>query len=410
MNLNPLARFDVIVAFRFMREGFVQTTLIVLGVALGGGVIIFMSALLAGLQANIIRRTLNYQAPIRILAPDQVARPLHSAGSGAVASQVQPRAQQLRSIDQWQRIRADVLRIDGVVGATPVASGPGFAQRGDATRAVSIIGIEPASYFNVIALHEKIVAGASNVGPTDIVIGTELAKDLGTAVGDKLVLALPGGTVTTLSVLGIFDFGSKGVNESSVYVALRTAQTLLDLPGGAASIDVKVRDPFAAEIIAQRIRDSTDVHVDSWISANTQFFSAMAAQILANTLIRVFVGITVALGIASVLVVSVVQKSKEIGILRAMGTARGQVLRVFLIQGGVMGLLGALIGSLLAWTFLVLWRNVATNPDGTPIFIIAIEPGLFVLACVLATLIGILAAVVPARRAAHLDPAVAIRG
>lgn len=416
MSPNPLSRFDVIVAFRFMREGFVQTTLIVLGVALGGGVIIFMSALLAGLQANIIRRTLNYQAPIRILAPDQVARPLRSAGAGAgsgtgaVASQVQPRAQQLRSIDQWQRIRAEVLRIDGVVDATPVATGPGFAQRGDATRAVSIIGIDPASYFNVIALHEKIVAGASNVGPTDIVIGTELAKDLGTTVGDKLVLALPGGTVTTLSVLGIFDFGSKGINESSVYVALRTAQSLLDLSGGASSIDVKVRDPFAAEIIAQRIRDSTDVHVDSWISANTQFFSAMAAQILANTLIRVFVGITVALGIASVLVVSVVQKSKEIGILRAMGTARGQVLRVFLIQGGVMGLLGALIGSLLAWIFLVLWRNVATNPDGTPMFIVAIEPRLFVLACVLATLIGILAAVVPAHRAAHLDPAVAIRG
>ncbi len=378
MRLNPLGRFDVIVALRFMREGFMQTTLIVLGVALGGGVIIFMSALLSGLQTNIIHRTLNYQAPIRIFAPDQVARPLRQAGPAAVASQVQPRAQQRRSIDQWQRIRADALRIDGVVDATPVVAGPGFAQRGDATRAVSIIGIDPASYFNVIALDERIVAGTGDVGPTDIVIGTELAKDIGTAVGDKLVLALANGAMTTLSVRGIFDFGSKGINESSVYIALRSAQSMLDLPGGAASIDVRVRDPFAAETIAQRIRGSADVHVDSWISANAQFFSAMSAQILANTLIRVFVGITVALGIASVLVVSVVQKSKEIGILRAMGTARGQVLRVFLIQGGVMGLIGALIGSLLA--------------------------------CALATLLGILAAVVPARRAAQLDPAVAIRG
>ena len=72
--MNPFARFETIVAFRFMREGMTQTLLIVFGVALGGGVIIFMSALLAGLQANIIRRTLNYQAPIQILAPDQVAR------------------------------------------------------------------------------------------------------------------------------------------------------------------------------------------------------------------------------------------------------------------------------------------------------------------------------------------------
>jgi lipoprotein-releasing system permease protein len=136
----------------------------------------------------------------------------------------------------------------------------------------------------------------------------------------------------------------------------------------------------------------------------------MSAQILANTLIRVFVGITVALGIASVLVVSVVQKSKEIGILRAMGTSRAQVLRVFLIQGAFMGFIGAVFGSLLALIFLLLWRGVAKNPDGTPLFIIVIEPSLFLIACVGATLVGILAAAVPARRAAQLDPAVAIRG
>jgi lipoprotein-releasing system permease protein len=408
--VNPFAFFEAVVAFRFMREGLTQTLLIVLGVALGGGVIIFMSALLSGLQTNIIRRTLNYQAPIQILAPDQVARPLRQQEPAAVAAQVQPRAQQLRSVDQWQKVLADVLRMSGVTAATPVVTGPGFAQRGDATKAVSIIGIDPASYFNVIALPEKVVAGRYDVGPIDIIIGTELAKDLGTSVGDKLVLATANGVNSTLTVIGIFDFGNKGINERNVYVALRTAQNLLDLVGGATSIDVKVADPFAAETIAQDIRQKADLHVDSWISTNAQFFSAMAAQILANTLIRIFVGITVALGIASVLIVSVVQKSKEIGILRAMGTARAQVLRVFLIQGGFMGLVGALLGSLLAWVFLVLWRHVATNPDGTPLFIVVIEPSLFAIACAGATAVGVLAAVVPARRAAQLDPAVAIHG
>jgi lipoprotein-releasing system permease protein len=406
--VNPFARFESIVAFRFMREGLMQTLLIIFGVALGGGVIIFMSALLAGLQANIIRRTLNFQAPIQVLAPDQVARPLRER-EGA-AAQIQPRSQQLRSVDQWQKVRADIARLPGVTAVTPVATGPGFARRGDAAKSVSLIGIDPATYFDVVALPEKIVAGRVDVGPTDVVIGTELAKDLGIVVGDKLTLAAASGASATLMVTGIFDFGNKGVNERNVYVALRTAQSLLDLAGGATSLDVRVRDPFAAETIAQTVRESRDLHVDSWISTNAQFFSAMSAQILANTLIRIFVGLTVALGIASVLVVSVVQKSKEIGILRAMGTARAQVLRVFLIQGGVMGLTGALFGSLLAWGFLMLWRSVARNPDGTPLFIIVIEPSLFAYACAAATLVGILAAVVPARRAAALDPAVAIRG
>jgi lipoprotein-releasing system permease protein len=408
--MNPFARFEWIVAFRFMREGRTQTLLIVFGVALGAGVIIFMSALLAGMQANIVRRTLNFQAPIEILAPDQVARPLRDGRTAGVTAQVQPRSQQLRSVDQWQKVRSEVARFPGVVAVTPVAAGPGFARRGDATKSVTITGIETETYFDVIALPEKIVAGRDDVGPLDIVIGIELAKDLGTAVGDKLALTSGAGVASTLTVVGIFDFGNKGVNQRNVYVALRTAQNLLDLVGGASSLEVKVRDPFAAEDIAQALRADHDLEVDSWIRTNAQFFSAMAAQILANTLIRLFVGLTVALGISSVLVVSVVQKSKEIGILRAMGTSRAQVLRVFLLQGGCMGLTGALFGSLLAWGFLLLWRQVALNPDGTPMFIVVIEPALFAIACVAATVVGLFAAVVPARSAARLDPAVAIRG
>jgi lipoprotein-releasing system permease protein len=408
--MNPFARFETIVAFRFMREGLTQTLLILFGVALGVGVIIFMSALLAGLQSNIVRRTLNFQAPIEILAPDQVARPLRESASSCVAAQIQPRSQQLRSVDQWQKVIADVARVPGVIGVTPVVSGPGFARRGEAIKSVTITGIDTDSYFDVIALPEKIVAGRFDVGPLDIIIGVELARDLGMAVGDKLTLTTAAGVATTLSVIGIFDFGNKGVNERSVYVELRTAQSLLDLVGGASSIQVKVHDPFAAETIAQTIRGGTDLQVDSWIRTNAQFFSAMAAQILANRLIRFFVGLTVALGIASVLVVSVVQKAKEIGILRAMGTARAQILRVFLIQGAFMGLTGAVAGALLAWGFLLLWRGVARNPDGTPLFIVVIEPSLFAMACVGATIVGVLAAAVPARRAAKLDPAVAIRG
>ena len=408
--MNPFARFETIVAFRFMREGLTQTLLIIFGVALGAGVIIFMSALLAGMQANIVRRTLNFQAPIEILAPDQVARQLRDGAGSSVAAQIQPRSQQLRSVDQWQKVRAEVAQVPGVIGVTPVVSGPGFARRGEAIKSVTVTGIDIDSFFDVIALPEKIVAGRDDVGPLDIIIGIELAKDLGMAVGDKLSLTTAAGVATTLTVIGIFDFGNKGANERNVYVALRTAQNLLDLPGGATSIEVKVHDPFAAEKIAQTIRGGTELEVDSWIRTNAQFFSAMAAQILANTLIRVFVGLTVALGIASVLVVSVVQKSKEIGILRAMGTERAQVLRVFLIQGAFMGLTGALAGALLAWGFLLLWRGVARSADGTPLFVVVIEPSLFAIACVGATLVGILSAAIPARRAARLDPAVAIRG
>jgi len=116
-----------------MQEGKAQTLLIITGVALGVGVIVFMSALVAGMQANIIRRTLNYMAPIVVIPPDQVARPQRADEKAAVAALVQPRSQQLRSIDQWQKARAQIERLPDLIAVTPVASGPGFALRGDAT-------------------------------------------------------------------------------------------------------------------------------------------------------------------------------------------------------------------------------------------------------------------------------------
>jgi lipoprotein-releasing system permease protein len=401
--------FEWLAALRFMREGVAQTTLIVSGVALGVGVIVFMSALLAGLQQNVVRRTLNFQAPIVVLPPELAARALRAGEAEAITSQIQPRSQQLRSIDQWQRALTDIERLPGVVAVAPIASGPGLALRGDASKAVTMTGIEPESYYRVIALPEKIVAGRADLRPGEIIIGIELARDLGASIGDKVRITTAAGGSQTLTICGLFDFGNKAANERNIFVPLRSAQSLLDLPDGVSTLDVKVAEPFSAETIARAIHTETGLRAESWIVTNAQFFTAMAAQTLANTLIRFFVGLTAALGIASVLVVSVVQRQRDIGILRAMGASRGQVLRLFLIQGAVMAFLGSLVGSALGYAFLLGWRRFAIGPDGTPMFIVVIEPSLFVMASVGATLVGLLAASAPARRAARLDPVVAIR-
>jgi lipoprotein-releasing system permease protein len=111
-----------------------------------------------------------------------------------------------------------------------------------------------------------------------------------------------------------------------------------------------------------------------------------------------------------VLIVSVVQKSKEIGILRAMGASRGQILRVFLLQGAALGALGSLAGCALGAAAIVLWSALVRNPDGTPLFPLDLDPKLFAAAALLATLTGLVAAFVPALRGSRMDPVVAIRG
>ena len=123
--MNPLAPFEWIVAIRFMREGLMQTLLIISGVALGVSVIVFISALISGLQSNLFRRTLDYQAQIVIVPPKETARvlrPLDETSESRVAALVQPRAQRLRSVDQWPKVRKDIERLPGVVVVSPVLS------------------------------------------------------------------------------------------------------------------------------------------------------------------------------------------------------------------------------------------------------------------------------------------------
>ncbi len=298
--------------------------------------------------------------------------------------------------------------------AAPAATGSALVVRGDASRSISLIGMEPELYYRIVPMDEKIVRGSSRLTGSDILIGTELATELGVGIGDKLRVSSATGAANVvtniLTIAGIFDLGNKGANLRTTFMALRTAQSLLGLPGGVTVLDVTVRDIYAAEIIAQRITALTGVQADSWIKTNEQFFTAISAQTTANAAIRFFVALSVAFGIASVLVVSVVQRSREIGILRAMGISRGQILRVFLLQGGLLGLAGALTGSGLGALALFAWQRMARNADGSQMFPLSFEFSLFVAALLLATLTGLLAAFAPALRAARLDPVVAIRG
>jgi lipoprotein-releasing system permease protein len=411
--------FEWIVALRFLREGRLQTIFIILGVTIGVAVIVFMSALLAGLQSNFINRVLSSQSHIQLLPPREVARPLRGATDNAARNDassviegaiVQAPLQRLKSIDQWQAIAGQIRDMPEVLVVSPMAGGSALVLRGNVSRSVSLNGIEPEQYFRIVDLNDKMVRGSARLSGTDILVGIELASDLGLDAGDKLRVSTVVGISNPLTVSGIFDLGNKAVNSRSVFMSLHTAQGLLGLPGGVTSLDVTVRDVYSAERVAQRISTATGVVADSWIRTGAQFFAAVSAQTTANRAIRFFVALSVAFGIASVLVVVVVQKSREIGILRAMGISQGQILRVFLLQGGLLALGGAAAGSLVGAGALVLWQRYVRNADGTAMFPLVLDPTLFALALMIATLTGLLAAVAPALRAARLDPVVAIRG
>ena len=402
--------FEVLVALRFLKEGHTQTHLILSGIGVGVGVIVFLSALIGGLQDSLIERTLGTQAHVVVRAPEDVVRPLTPPAPGReVASRLEQPAQRLRSIVGWPQT-LDLLRgLPRVTAASPTVSGAAFALRGLANRSIALRGVEPASFRRIIDMAPRMTAGEFRVDATNAAIGVELAADLGVSVGDKIRVETPDGRSDVFVVAGIFDVGNKDLNERWVFVSLRAAQTLLDLAGGISTIELKVDEIFAAEGVAGEIAARTGLQADSWMKLNRQLLVGLRSQSASSWMIQFFVVVAVALGIASVLVVSVVQKSREIGILKAMGTRTAQVERIFLVQGAILGLTGSGVGIAVGTALSLFFASLARNPDGSATFPVNLSLGLYLGASAVATLTGVLAAVAPARRAARLDPADVIR-
>ena len=407
--ITALLGFEFRVAMRFLREGRMQTVLIMVGVAAGVAVIAYISALISGLQENTLAKTLGAQAHITLRSPDDVVVPAAKRVLGAqTLTETQPRAQRLRSVANWQALLPGLEQRPGVAAVSPMVAGAGLALRGEATQSISLMGVDLDRYDRIVGLRGKVVSGVARLAPGEAIVGRDLAADLGVRVGDRFTVqtALVSDAVR---VTALVDLGVKELNRRTVIVPLRAAQSLLDLPGGATTIDLAVRDVWAAQALADDLRRQLPYQVESWQESNAQLVSALNAQSVSTSLIRGVVLVVVVLGIASVLVVSVVQKSREIGILRAMGATQGQVLRVFLLQGAVLGSVGSVLGLVLAVVLIWLFTTFVRGADGLPLFNITLQPALAVQIALLATVCGVLAAVAPARRAAAMDPAQAIR-
>ena len=402
--------FELLVALRFLREGRMQSVLILAGVTGGVAVIIFLTQLINQLQSTIIDRVMGSQAHVVIRPLEELTQRVIAPGADrAVAAVVQPRDQRLRSVDQWERVAALAAATHGVLAVSPVVSGPAFAARGNSNKSVALLGVQPDAYRRVVRMDDYMTRGRFDVAGTGALIGTDLAQDLGVTVGDKLRVTSASGRSETLDIAGLFDMGNRDLNRRWVFVTLKLAQTLLDLPGGVSNIDLTVKDLFSANQVADALRAQTGLTVDSWMQTNSGLLNALSNQTVSNNLIRSFVIIIVALGISSVLVVSVVQKQREIGILRAMGAGRRRIMTVFLLQGGLVGLVGSAFGSALAFILLVVFSRVFKSPDGSSLFSAQLDPMLVVLASVVACGVGLAAAAIPARSAARMDPVQAIR-
>ena len=207
--------FEWFVALRYMRDAKGQTALILAAVSIGVSVIVFLSALINGLQVSLIDKTLGSQAHVTLRVPREEARALVAAtGTRVIARIVEPAPQRLRSIDQWPGVMADAEhRLAGWVATLD----------------------KPERFFAIIDIRKRIIAGRFDVTGGQVAIGSTLASDLAVGIGDKVRITTTEGVDDVVIVAGIFTLGNEGVDRTWMLTSLRHAQSLYALPGGATS-------------------------------------------------------------------------------------------------------------------------------------------------------------------------------
>jgi lipoprotein-releasing system permease protein len=407
-------RFELKVALRFLREGRGQTLFILLGIAIGVAVQVFLGTLINGLQRDLINTTVG-SSPHLIFSGEASRsvnfRPAEDRGIGAAAVVEGNFRQEDASLKEWRPLVDQLDREPALTAVSPVAQGSGFVLRSGERWPVVIRGIEPDRADRIYKISDSLVQGSMDLEGNRLLLGKNLAEETRLVTGDSVTLELPGGGRQSLTVAGVFDLGNQTLNETWLFLDLSRAQRLLGFGGDISRVEAQMTDIFAADTLgAQLQRQFTGIAVDNWKDQNADLLSGLQAQSSSSITIQVFVLLAVTLGIASVLAVSVVQKSRQIGILKAMGTPSGSASRIFLFQGAILGFGGAVLGSGLGFgiTQMFLWGTAQAT--GRPLFPLEFDLQYAAVIVVIATIASILSALLPARKSARLNPIDVIRG
>jgi len=408
-------RFALRVAMRYLRAGGGQTFLTVGAVAMGVILVIFITALIFGLHHRLTILLTEAIPHITIQVTEVKPTPLQRVPGtlpGASSSRLEQQAPQRKNIDNWSQVTDTVRRLSNVRLVAPAVTGQGFASKGGNPVSVEVIGADPALQDDVTPVAKHLIAGRSlDLRSGEIVIDIKLADDLQVATGDRIRLTSSTAASDVFTIVGTY---SRGQGRGPAYITLRTAQSLFGLGASANTIFVKLFDIYAADRVADHIMALLPYEAKSWSREFPDFLTMLRVQSAIAYLISVFSLIASAFAIASILIVSVLQKSKQIGILKSMGARRRQILSVFILEGLGVAIMGSVVGALLG-TSLVYLLSLLKQPvtqagkAPEPLLRIAVLPEYIALAMLAAIASSVLAAWLPARRAARLNPVEVMR-
>ncbi|MRJ47252.1 ABC transporter permease [Fundicoccus ignavus] len=373
------------IGMRFLKTSKVQTAFIVLGIVIGVAVQVFVGSLIEGLQQSLVDGTIGSSPHITIVN-SQDSDPFEDDNA------------LYESLTEDERLTA----------VTKSFSRNGFVSLDeDTTKAVFLRGFDLADAEDIYSFEDSLVEGDIPSANNEVLVGTNFAQDNNLYVGDAIDFLATTDSMEELTIAGIFDLGVASLNEQWVVTDLETSQTLFDETTNLTSIETQIDDVFAADTIASEIDSQvadSNLKTSNWKETNEALLSGLSGQSISSYMIQVFVLVAVLLGIASVLAISAVQKSKQLGILKAMGIKDKTAGQVFLFQGFVLGTFGALIGAGVGLGLMYTFSIFVQNTDGTPLVPFYFNTQFVILSTVIAIIASTIAAFIPAKNSSRLNP------
>ena len=311
---------------------------------------------------------------------------------------------------------AQLRRMPGVVAAAPEVTGEAIASYGTKNVNMAIVGIEPEQQQRVTTIGKDVKEGGFQRLRTTadgVVIGSGLQKLLGAHLDDTIVLTSNTGARTNARIVGVFETGVTPVDYSRCYMLINSAQTLLDKKNIVNRIVIRTNDYTQADPYARQIESICGYKTESWQEASANFLKIFKVQTVITYVITGALLIVAAFGVLNILIMAVLERVNDIAILKSFGLSRGDITLIYLFQGMVIGLIGAVLGVTLGKLSVEGLRRLPITVEGlvkSEGLLMSENVGMYVQAFFASIVVTMFAAVYPARRAAKYDPVEVIRG
>lgn len=406
------------IAWSHLRGRRRQTIASLLGVMLGVAFFLAVSSLMRGSEADFIRRLVDTSPHVTVSDEYRDSSPQPAAlryPEAAVAVRGVKPLTERRGIRQYRQRLAQIDAVPGV-RAAPILVGQVIFSFAGRDEAVTLSGIEPARMTGVSTIEEDMVEGSLDAvdrDPNGIIIGTALAEKLALSMGDTVSVVSPAGNVRVMKIVALFRTGVVSYDETQTFAQLKRVQALLNRPNAANMIVVKMDDAYTARDAAARIERMVGYKSISWQESSENILSTLAVRNVIMYSVVAAILLVASFGIYNVISSVIMEKTRDIAILKSMGFRAGDVERIFLVEGVLIGLAGSLLGCAGGAGLIWLAGQVEITVPGTsdPIRL-PVYWGFdqFVLATAFAMLSAVAAAYLPARRGARVHPVDILRG